>query len=104
MDGQALAGELVDQRHQADTPPVMGVGLHEVEAPDMVGIFCALNPILAHFDAPIVQQLCSPGLPDDPAGGAFTQPVSAVHESGRLFSFLLLVVDKFNVEEYTILL
>ena len=38
-DGQAFAGELVDQRHQTDPTPVVGLGLDKVEAPDMIGIF-----------------------------------------------------------------
>ncbi len=38
-DGQALATELIDKGHQPDASPVVGLGLYEVEAPDMVGIF-----------------------------------------------------------------
>ena len=132
VDGQALARELVDQRHQPQAPAVIGSSFDKVEAPDMVGIRRpkpdagsviepkpaslwlllrhlqplaapdALNPILANLNAACVQQgrhpaiavtpilrgkeddiprqlifiglergniaLCSPWLPDDPAG------------------------------------
>ena len=124
----------------------MGFSLHEVEAPDMVGVFRpepnapsvvepetgpfglflwdfrplaapdALDPVLANLNAAVIQQcrhptvamaatlrgkidnvpgqlifigscrgnisLCSPGLPDNPAGGAFAEPAcftSCVH-------------------------
>ena len=35
-DGQAFAGELVDQRHQPELAAIVGLGLHEVVGPDMV--------------------------------------------------------------------
>ena len=35
-DGQAFAGELVDQRHQPDLAAIMGLGLDEVVGPDMI--------------------------------------------------------------------
>jgi hypothetical protein len=85
-DGQAPAGELVDQRHQPQAPAVIGSSFDKVEAPDMVGIRRpkpdagsviepkpaslwlllwhlqslaapdALNPILANLNAASVQQ------------------------------------------------
>jgi hypothetical protein len=37
-DCQALSGELVNQRHQQDLAAVVGLGLDEVVAPDMVAV------------------------------------------------------------------
>jgi hypothetical protein len=84
-DRQALAGELIDQGHQPNTPAIMGRGLDKVEAPDVVGPFRskpdtgsvielktrplrlflryfqpltppnALNPVLAHYHATVVE-------------------------------------------------
>src|SRR3954470_15224338 len=36
-EGQALARVFVNERQNAQAAPVMGVALHKVEAPDMVG-------------------------------------------------------------------
>ena len=33
-----VAGELIYQGHQPETAAIMGLGLNEVEAPDMVGM------------------------------------------------------------------
>jgi hypothetical protein len=38
-DGQALAGELIDDVEHPDLPSIMGSGLHEVVGPDVVGMF-----------------------------------------------------------------
>ena len=37
-DRQAFPGELVDQRHQPELAAIMGLGLDEVVAPDMIAM------------------------------------------------------------------
>ena len=39
LDGQAFAGELVDQGHQTYAFAIMGLGFDKVEAPDVIGKF-----------------------------------------------------------------
>src|SRR5512142_2215796 len=38
-DGQAFAGELVDQCHQAELAAIMGLSLNKVVGPDMIAPF-----------------------------------------------------------------
>ena len=38
-DGQAFAGELIDQCHQPQLAAIVGLGLHKVIGPDMIASF-----------------------------------------------------------------
>ena len=38
-DGQAFAGELIDQGHQPKLAAIVGLGFHKVVGPDMIAPF-----------------------------------------------------------------